>query len=193
MHVKNACNTCRNACRNSSDVERVHRPTMLVVSSARKRRYALGSMSDAFVNVVLDRRSIGSRRETGMGALVGRTAAAGAGQVQTTVPEFIAVYVTVPNAESGKLIASKLIHDRLAACVNVIPGIESMYWWEGKVETDSELLLMIKSRARHLDALTRAVTESHPYDVPEVIAVPITGGSPTYLDWLRKSTEPMES
>lgn len=110
------------------------------------------------------------------------------GNTSASESEFIAVYVTVPSAEAGKAVASKLISDKLAACVNMIPGIQSMYWWEGKVEVDQELLLMIKSRAPLFDALSKAVVEAHPYDVPEVIAVPITNGNKGYLDWLASST-----
>jgi len=87
-------------------------------------------------------------------------------------------------------VAAALIESKLAACVNMIPGVESMYWWEGKVETDSELLLMIKSRASLVNALTAKVKAVHPYDTPEVIAVPITGGSDAYIQWLLDSTVP---
>ncbi|KAK3244392.1 divalent ion tolerance protein CutA [Cymbomonas tetramitiformis] len=100
----------------------------------------------------------------------------------------VAIYVTVPDKETGKKIASALIESKLAACVNMIPGVESMYWWEGKVETDQELLLMIKSRQSLVNEVTAKVNEVHPYDVPEVISVPITGGSDKYLQWLADST-----
>ena len=91
---------------------------------------------------------------------------------------------------AGRKVAAALIESKLAACVNMIPGVESMYWWEGKVETDSELLLMIKSRASLVNALTAKVKAVHPYDTPEVIAVPITGGSDAYIQWLLDSTVP---
>jgi periplasmic divalent cation tolerance protein len=88
-------------------------------------------------------------------------------------------------------VAAALIEGKLAACVNMIPGVESMYWWEGKVQTDSELLLMIKSRASLVETLTAQVKAVHPYDTPEVIAVPITGGSDAYIQWLLDSTVPV--
>ncbi|CAK9232855.1 unnamed protein product [Sphagnum jensenii] len=101
----------------------------------------------------------------------------------------IVVYVTVPNKETGSKLAHSIIENKLAACVNQIPGVESTYWWQGKVETDSELLLMIKTRQSLLQQLTDHVTANHPYDTPEVIAVPITGGSHKYLQWLAESTQ----
>lgn len=126
---------------------------------------------------------------TGIGAVMARSMGGLEGSAGAAENEFIAVYVTAPTADDGKAIASKLINEKLAACVNMIPGIQSMYWWEGKVETDSEVLLMIKSRAQLFDALSKVVVDTHPYDVPEVIAVPITNGNKGYLDWLASSTE----
>jgi len=101
----------------------------------------------------------------------------------------VVVYVTVPNKETGSKLAHSIIENKLAACVNQIPGVESTYLWQGKVETDSELLLIIKTRQSLLQQLTDHVTANHPYDTPEVIAVPITGGSHKYLQWLAESTQ----
>jgi periplasmic divalent cation tolerance protein len=72
--------------------------------------------------------------------------------------------------------------------VSLFPGIESVYWWEGKVQTDAEELLIIKTRESLLDALTEHVKANHEYDVPEVIALPIKGGNLKYLEWLKNST-----
>ncbi|BAF26394.1 Os10g0378300, partial [Oryza sativa Japonica Group] len=105
----------------------------------------------------------------------------------TTVPSIV-VYVTVPNKEAGKRLAGSIISEKLAACVNIVPGIESVYWWEGKVQTDAEELLIIKTRESLLDALTEHVKANHEYDVPEVIALPIKGGNLKYLEWLKNST-----
>ncbi|GJN20449.1 hypothetical protein PR202_gb07828 [Eleusine coracana subsp. coracana] len=105
----------------------------------------------------------------------------------TTVPSIV-VYVTVPNKEAGKKLAGSIISEKLAACVNILPGIESVYWWEGKVQSDAEELLIIKTRESLLDALTEHVKANHEYDVPEVIAVPIKGGNQKYLEWLKNST-----
>ncbi|XP_002968158.2 protein CutA 1, chloroplastic [Selaginella moellendorffii] len=101
----------------------------------------------------------------------------------------IVVYVTVPNKEEGFKLASSIITKKLAACVNQIPGIESTYWWEGKVETDSEVLLIIKTKKSLLDELTAHVIQSHSYKTPEVIALPIQGGNPAYLKWIEESTK----
>ncbi|TVU30863.1 hypothetical protein EJB05_22510, partial [Eragrostis curvula] len=105
----------------------------------------------------------------------------------TTVPSIV-VYVTVPNKEAGKKLAGSIISEKLAACVNIVHGIESVYWWEGKVQSDAEELLIIKTRESLLDALTEHVKANHEYDVPEVIALPIKGGNQKYLEWLKNST-----
>ncbi|KAH7524935.1 hypothetical protein FEM48_Zijuj06G0172000 [Ziziphus jujuba var. spinosa] len=105
----------------------------------------------------------------------------------STVPSIV-VYVTVPNKEVGKKLAGSIVNEKLAACVNRVPGVESVYLWEGEVQTDSEELLIIKTRQSLLDALTQHVKANHPYDVPEVIALPINGGSLQYLEWLKNST-----
>ena len=93
-------------------------------------------------------------------------------------------YVTVPNEDVGKKIAHGLVKGKLAACVNLIPKITSIYEWEGKVEEDSEILLMIKTRTSRLDELTSFVKVNHPYEVCEVITTPIASGNPQYLEWI---------
>ncbi|WOG98901.1 hypothetical protein DCAR_0418247 [Daucus carota subsp. sativus] len=104
-----------------------------------------------------------------------------------TVPSIV-VYVTVPNKDAGKKLAESLVKEKLAACVNRVPGIESVYEWQGQIQTDSEELLIIKTRESLLDALKEHVKENHEYDVPEVIALPIVGGSLPYLEWLKANT-----
>jgi periplasmic divalent cation tolerance protein len=83
---------------------------------------------------------------------------------------------------------STLIHERLAACVNVVPNLTSMYRWEGKVCREAEVLLVIKTRRIRLPALIRRVQGLHPYGLPEIVALPLVGGSAPYLSWLRDST-----
>ncbi|GLC33585.1 hypothetical protein PLESTB_000092000 [Pleodorina starrii] len=100
----------------------------------------------------------------------------------------IVVYVTVPSAEVGESLASKLVESQLAACVNLLPGVTSIYSWKGKVEKDAELLLIIKSRSELLPELTAFVRANHPYDEPEVVGLPILGGSVSYLQWLMDNT-----
>ncbi|KAF5456029.1 hypothetical protein F2P56_025545 [Juglans regia] len=104
-----------------------------------------------------------------------------------TVPSIV-VYVTVPNKELGKKLAESIVREKLAACVNRVPGIESVYEWKGEIQTDNEELLIIKTRQSLLEALTEHVKANHEYDVPEVIALPITGGSLQYLEWIKNST-----
>ncbi|GAB4844922.1 hypothetical protein Ancab_038313 [Ancistrocladus abbreviatus] len=104
-----------------------------------------------------------------------------------TVPSIV-VYVTVPNKEAGKKLAESIVKERLAACVNRVPGIESVYEWKGEIQTDSEELLIIKTRESLLGALTEHVKANHEYDLPEVIALPITGGNVPYLEWIKNST-----
>ena len=98
------------------------------------------------------------------------------------------VLVTCPSRLVGETIGRALVEKRLAACVNVLPGVRSIYRWEGKVQRDSEVLLAIKTRRRHLSALQRMMRSLHPYTVPEIIALPVTGGSAAYLAWVRDST-----
>ncbi|KAJ8648099.1 hypothetical protein MRB53_001122 [Persea americana] len=100
----------------------------------------------------------------------------------------IVVYVTVPNKEAGKKLADSIVREKLAACVNIVPGIESIYFWNGEIQTDSEELLIIKTRESLLEALTEHVKSNHEYEVPEVIAMPITGGNLKYLEWIKNST-----
>ncbi|XP_040180916.1 protein CutA isoform X1 [Rana temporaria] len=95
-----------------------------------------------------------------------------------------AAYVTCPNDKVAKDIARGLVEKKLAACVNIIPQITSIYEWKGKIEEDSEVLLMIKTRSSKVPSLTEYVRSVHPYEVCEVISVPIDQGNPPYLSWV---------
>ncbi|KAM8952349.1 protein CutA [Pelodytes ibericus] len=97
---------------------------------------------------------------------------------------FSAAYVTCPNDKVAKDIARGLVERKLAACVNIIPQITSVYEWKGKIEEDSEILLMIKTRTSKVSALTEYVRSVHPYEVCEVISLPIEQGNLPYLKWL---------
>jgi periplasmic divalent cation tolerance protein len=103
--------------------------------------------------------------------------------------EIVIVFCTVPDAEVGRRIAAQLVEYRLAACVNLLPGIESVYRWEGEVQSDSEVLLLIKARASDYPEMEAAILALHPYELPEIIAVPLSGGLPAYLDWVAKHDE----
>ena len=98
------------------------------------------------------------------------------------------VYVTVGDRERALAIGGALVEARLAACANVIDGMESVYRWQGKVEHAREAILILKTRSEQLDALTESVTALHDYDCPCVVSLPITGGNPAYLDWIGEET-----
>jgi periplasmic divalent cation tolerance protein len=91
----------------------------------------------------------------------------------------------VPNTETGERIARQLVEYRLAACVNLLAGITSIYRWKGQVESDQEILLMIKARSADYKQVETAIRSQHPYELPEIIAVPVSGGFIEYLDWVR--------
>lgn len=100
------------------------------------------------------------------------------------------VLSTCPNQESAVALGTQLVEERLAACVNLVPGLTSIYRWEGTVHRDPEVLLLIKTKADCLDRLTEALSRLHTYDLPEIIAVPITAGLPEYLNWISQCTQP---
>jgi periplasmic divalent cation tolerance protein len=100
----------------------------------------------------------------------------------------IIVYITVPSREVGQQIADALLEGKLVACVNIVPEISSIFHWQGSIEQDDELLLIAKTRAALFDRLATTVKRIHPYDVPEVIAMPIVAGSNEYLAWIDVET-----
>ncbi|MEG3193467.1 divalent-cation tolerance protein CutA [Lysobacter sp. D1-1-M9] len=97
---------------------------------------------------------------------------------------------TCPDAASARTLATALVEERLAACVNQLPGLTSTYRWEGRIEQADEVLLLIKTTREHLDALTARVHALHPAELPEVIAVEAVGGLAPYLDWVVGETGP---
>ena len=97
------------------------------------------------------------------------------------------VLCTCPDEETATAIARMLVERRLAACVNVVPGLTSVYRWRGRVETDREALLVVKTTAAALPALTAAVRERHPYELPEIVAVGVEDGLEEYLKWVDES------
>ena len=103
--------------------------------------------------------------------------------------ECVVVLVTVPKVAEAEGIADALVGDRKAACVNVVPQVCSKFWWQGRIDSAEEALLVIKTRADLLDELIALVKRNHSYEVPEIVALPIIGGSQDYLDWLIEETE----
>jgi len=101
----------------------------------------------------------------------------------------IVVLITASSREEAEKIGSALVDDRLAACVNIIPEVRSLFVWEGKRQDERETLLVAKSRRPLLDRLVARVKMLHSYTVPEVIALPVVGGSRDYLDWVEASTK----
>jgi len=100
------------------------------------------------------------------------------------------VLVTAPDREVAERLARALVGERLAACVNLVPGVRSIYRWEGELHDDEELLLVIKTTAARVDTLAERVSALHPYDLPEVLALPAVGGSAGYLDWVAAESRP---
>ena len=99
------------------------------------------------------------------------------------------VLMTAPDLTVGAALARRLVEEGLAACVNLVPGVRSIYRWQGAVQEEAEILLVAKTRAVLVDALAARVRALHPYEVPEVISLPVTGGSAPYLDWVRGAAE----
>lgn len=98
------------------------------------------------------------------------------------------IYITAGDAEEARRIGKALVEARLAACVNLIEGMKSLYWWEGAVQEDAEVVMIAKTRAALVEPLTAKVLELHSYDCPCVVAVPITGGNPAFLEWIAGET-----
>ncbi len=101
----------------------------------------------------------------------------------------VVVYTTTPSSEVATTISSALVSQKLAACVQTMPGVTSTYWWDGKVNTDQEHLLIIKTRAELVPDLEATITKLHPYDTPELVATPVINGAKKYLDWIDESTK----
>jgi periplasmic divalent cation tolerance protein len=99
------------------------------------------------------------------------------------------VYVTAPAGDKAEAVAREVVKRRLAACVNIVPSVKSIYRWEGKMTEDNESLLIIKTKKSLLKKLINQVVLIHPYDVPEIIALPIIDGHKPYLDWLKKEAQ----
>jgi len=101
----------------------------------------------------------------------------------------IVIFITAPNEDEAVRIARSLVEAHLAACANIVRNIRSIYTWQGSVQDDTEVLMVVKTRKGLFEAVSARVRELHSYDVPEIIALPIIDGSPDYLNWLRESTE----
>jgi len=101
--------------------------------------------------------------------------------------KFSLVLVTAPDLKTARALAKAALKARLVACVNLVPKIESHYWWRGKMESGAEVLLVLKTAKAKLAALEKLILSRHPYDTPEFLALPLSAGSRKYLDWLAAS------
>ncbi len=102
---------------------------------------------------------------------------------------YYTVLCTVPNRELAEKIARSLVAEKLAACCNIVPGLTSIYRWQGEIQQDAELLLIIKTAARAMKALEKQIKELHSYEVPEIIALPILTGNSDYLNWIEENVQ----
>jgi len=98
--------------------------------------------------------------------------------------QVVAVLITAPEEETARRIARALVEERLAACVNLVPGVRSIYRWQGVVEEAAEVLLIAKTHAERVAALAARVRDLHPYELPEVVTLPVSDGSEPYLRWV---------
>ena len=99
------------------------------------------------------------------------------------------VLITVPDQETAELVAKALLEPRLAACVNILPSVRSLYWWEGKIGSASEILLIAKTEPRLIPELADAVRAVHPYKVPEIVALTASFAAESYLGWVKAETK----
>ena len=104
-------------------------------------------------------------------------------------PQALLVFVTIASAEEGRALARDLVSSRLAACVNVIPGITSIYRWQNAVEESAETLLVLKTTPERYPELEAAIRSRHSYELPEILALPVAAGFEPYLAWVRASVE----
>ena len=103
---------------------------------------------------------------------------------------FFVVLVTAPDLKTARRLARAALEARCAACVNLVPGIESHYWWQEKLDRSREVLLLLKTTSGRLKALEQIIVKYHPYDTPEFIVLPIRHGTRRYLQWLKQSCSP---
>jgi len=104
--------------------------------------------------------------------------------------DVLVVFTNLPDADSAQRLAMALLESHTAACVNVLSGCRSVYRWQGSIETAEEVPVLIKTTRRRYEALERELRAHHPYELPEIVALPAVGGLAAYLDWVRAETRP---
>jgi len=103
--------------------------------------------------------------------------------------QVILAMTTCPDEASGQAVATALVQERLATCVNRIGGVRSTYFWDARLQEEAEILLIIKTTAGRLDELRTRLNALHPYELPELLAIDVAGGNELYLDWVRKGVQ----
>ena len=103
--------------------------------------------------------------------------------------EYCVVFVTAESENEARTVAAAVLEERLAACVNIVPAVRSLYWWDGKIQDDAEVLCIMKTTMNRFDELVRTVRRAHSYDVPEVVALPVQDGSEPYLKWIDENVK----
>ena len=101
---------------------------------------------------------------------------------------FCVIFVTCQSKKEADRIASSLLNKRLIACANIVPGVDSRFWWNGKIDNAKEFLVVMKARFSSFGKIEKEVKRLHSYEVPEIIAIPIVAGSKEYLGWIRAET-----
>ena len=105
---------------------------------------------------------------------------------------YLIVFMTAGSREEAVKIVRTLLEERLIACANVVDAVSSFFWWQGEIEEEKEVLVIMKSNESLFRKLSKRVAELHSYDVPEILAVPIVDGSQSYLDWMKECLEPVK-
>jgi len=106
--------------------------------------------------------------------------------------EHIVLFITTADEEEARLISRVLLEQRKVACVNIIPGVSSLFWWQGNIGSAQESLLVVKTKATLVDDIVQLVKQLHSNDVPEIIALPIVGGNQDYLEWIDEVVREIE-
>jgi periplasmic divalent cation tolerance protein len=102
--------------------------------------------------------------------------------------DFVFIYITHPDAEQATVLGGSLVEAGLAACVNILPGMLSIYQWQGQIETSEEVVILVKTRRELIEDVQAYVLQTHPYDCPCIVALPVVAGNPAFLDWIAQST-----
>ncbi len=100
--------------------------------------------------------------------------------------EYVIILISASSRDEAQKLGEMLLAKRMVACINVIEGVKSTYWWKGQLESASESLLIAKTRQSQVDGITGVIREKHSYNTPEIVAIPVIGGNPDYFDWIGK-------